>query len=281
MCRLLGYCARADVSLAEIMGEQGLHEFTLLSEFHGDGWGWPGTTGTRCTSTSRRCGPPARPTYHELAHRRLGDQGLVHLRWATPGLPVEARNTHPFRRGAVVMAHNGAIHPQDRLGELLPPAWERQLTGTTDSERYFLHVMSGLEAGEDMIAAIEATAAHIDRLFSPNSLNAVFLTPDALYAICYYWPERIPHAALATRGLDAGDGPVLRPRLPRDRSGGRRRLIGLAPGWLDAAAQPARPGRRPGDAAGQGDPAEPAHRRPARSRPVTGPGGRFQPVVSG
>ena len=40
------------------------------------------------------------------------------------------------------MAHNGAIHPQDRLGELLPPAWERQLGGTTDSERYFLHVMS-------------------------------------------------------------------------------------------------------------------------------------------
>ena len=66
--------------------------------------------------------------------------GLVHLRWATPGLPVEPRNTHPFRRGDVAMAHNGAIHPQDRLGELLPPAWERQLAGTTDSERYFLHV---------------------------------------------------------------------------------------------------------------------------------------------
>jgi hypothetical protein len=102
------------------------------------------------------------------------------------------------------MAHNGAIHPQDRLGELLPPAWERQLTGTTDSERYFLHVMSGLDAGKDMISAIEATVAHIDRLFTPNSLNAMLLAPDALYAISYYWPERIPHAALAARGMECG-----------------------------------------------------------------------------
>jgi predicted glutamine amidotransferase len=143
------------------------------------------------------------PAYHELARRRLGDLGLVHLRQATPGLPVEMRNTHPFRRGDVAMAHNGAIHPQDRLPELLPPDWERQLTGTTDSERYFLHVMSGLEAHDgDMIAALDDTAARVDRLLQPNSLNAVFLTPDALYAVCCYDPERIPHAALAARAYD-------------------------------------------------------------------------------
>jgi predicted glutamine amidotransferase len=208
MCRLLGYCTRADASLAEIMGERGLNEFTQMSEFHGDGWGvaWydqqrPGDVHVE-KSPLRASGSAE---YHELTHRSLGDLGLVHLRWATPGLPVKARNTHPFRHGAAVMAHNGAIHPQDRLGEMLPPAWERQLTGATDSERYFLHVMSGLESGEDMITAIEATVGHIGEMFSaPNSLNAVLLTPDALYAICYYWPERIPHAALATRGLGCG-----------------------------------------------------------------------------
>jgi predicted glutamine amidotransferase len=39
MCRLLGYCTRTAASLAEIMGEPGLREFTHLSTFHGDGWG--------------------------------------------------------------------------------------------------------------------------------------------------------------------------------------------------------------------------------------------------
>ena len=189
------------------MGEQSLDEFTQMSKFHGDGWGvaWydrQQPDQVHIQKSPLRASDSA--SYAELVHRKLGDLGMVHLRWATPGLPVEPRNTHPFRRGAMAMAHNGAIHPQDRLGELLPPAWERQLTGTTDSERYFLHVMSGLDAGEDMISAIEATVAHIDRLFTPNSLNAMLLTPDALYAISYYWPERIPHAALAARGMECG-----------------------------------------------------------------------------
>jgi predicted glutamine amidotransferase len=202
MCRILGYCTRASVSLAEIMGEHGLREFTRLSEFNADGWGvaWYERHQVHVEKSPLRASDSA--PYDELAHRRLGNLGLVHLRGATPGLPVGTRNTHPFRRGDVVMAHNGAIHPQDRLGELLPSAWERRLTGTTDSERYFLHVMSGLEAGEDMISALEATTAHIGRLLSPNSLNALFLTPDALYAVCYYWPERIPHAALAAKGVE-------------------------------------------------------------------------------
>ncbi|HTS99490.1 MAG TPA: class II glutamine amidotransferase [Streptosporangiaceae bacterium] len=202
MCRLLGYCARGSTSLAEVMGEQGLREFTRLSEFHGDGWGmaWYDEALRLHKSPLRASDEPA---YHTLAHSSLGDLGLVHLRWATPGLPVEPSNTHPFRRGDVVMAHNGAIHPQDRLGDLLPPAWERRLTGTTDSERYFLHVMSGLEAhGGDMIAALDDTAARVDEMFSANSLNAVFLTPDALYAVCFYHPGRIPHDALASRGHD-------------------------------------------------------------------------------
>jgi predicted glutamine amidotransferase len=201
MCRLLGYCTREAAPLAGIMGERGLSEFTELSRFHGDGWGtaWYDDRGVHTRKSPLRAADE--PAYHELAHRSLGDLGLVHLRWATPGLPVEPRNTHPFRLGDIVMAHNGAIHPQDRLGELLPPAWERRLGGTTDSERYFLQVMSGLEEHDgDMIAALAAMTARIDRLFSANSLNAVFLTPDALYAICFYDPERIPHDALASRG---------------------------------------------------------------------------------
>jgi predicted glutamine amidotransferase len=203
MCRLLGYCAAGSASLAEIMGEPGLRAFTGLSSFHGDGWGmaWYDDRQLNVEKSPRRA--MDEPAYDELAHRRLGDLGLVHLRWATPGLPVEERNTHPFRRGGVAMAHNGAIHPQDRLGELLPPAWERQLAGTTDSERYFLHVMAGLEAHDgDMIAALDDTAARVDRLFQANSLNAVFLTPDALYAVCCYNPDRIPHAALAARAYE-------------------------------------------------------------------------------
>ena len=56
--------------------------------------------------------------------------------------------------------------------------------------------MSELEAnGGDVVAALAATIDHIDSKFTANSLNAILLGPDALYAICWHHPERIPVAA--------------------------------------------------------------------------------------
>jgi hypothetical protein len=39
MCRLLGYCTRDAASVAEVLGERGLGEFTRLSAYHCHGWG--------------------------------------------------------------------------------------------------------------------------------------------------------------------------------------------------------------------------------------------------
>src|SRR5262249_2336400 len=144
MCRMLGYCARDRAPLAEGIGERRLRAFTNPAAFHGDGWGMAAYDGSQACLEKAPRRASDDPAYRELCRRGLGDLGLVHLRRATPGLPVEARNTHPFRYGDIVMAHNGAIHPQDRLGDLLTPAGQRRLRGTTDSERYILHVISRL-----------------------------------------------------------------------------------------------------------------------------------------
>jgi predicted glutamine amidotransferase len=201
MCRLLGYCARDRASLADLMTEPGLRHFSALSQWHGDGWGiaWYDDQQLHVEKSPGRA--IDEPAYDKLTHCALGDVGLVHLRMATPGLPVEACNTHPFTRDGFALAHNGAIHPQDRLGELLPPEWDRHRTGITDSERYFLHVLADLERnGGDVVAALASTIDHIDSTFTANSLNAILLSPDALYAICCYHPERIPVEGLAVRG---------------------------------------------------------------------------------
>lgn len=183
------------------MTEPGLRHFSALSQWHGDGWGlaWYDDQQMHVEKSPGRA--IDEPAYDKLTHCALGDAGLVHLRMATPGLPVEACNTHPFTRDGFALAHNGAIHPQDRLGELLPPEWDRQRTGITDSERYFLNVMADLERnGGDVVAALSSTIDHIDAVFTANSLNAILLGPDALYAICCYHPDRIPVAGLADRG---------------------------------------------------------------------------------
>lgn len=203
MCRLLGYCARGAASVADVLGERGLADFTRLSEYHRHGWGMAWYHGRTALTEKSPLLAADDPAYHDQAHRGLGELGLAHLRRATPGLDVGTANSHPFRFGQYTMAHNGAIHPQDQLGGLLTPGWERHLSGSTDSERYFLHVMSRLETcGGDMADAIGQAAAHIDSRMRVSSLNAVFLSPYALYAVCWYDPESIPAGAAAQQGYD-------------------------------------------------------------------------------
>jgi predicted glutamine amidotransferase len=200
MCRLLGYCARNPASLAGIIGEEGLRDFTALSAFHGDGWGMAWVDGERIRVRKSSLRASDDPGYDALARRRLSRRGIVHLRWATPGLAVAPGNSHPFCRNKVTMAHNGAIHPQDRLPELLPPDWERLMTGSTDSERYFLHILFRLQAHGDMVTTIRETAASIIARFTVNSLNAVLLTSAALYAVSCHDRSMIPEARLRQRG---------------------------------------------------------------------------------
>jgi predicted glutamine amidotransferase len=161
---------------------------------------WYNTDGPHVQKSTRRA--QDEPDYSRLTHRALGDMGLVHLRWATPGLGVGYDNSHPFRYGPYTLAHNGAIHPQDRLGEMLPAEWERRLIGTTDSERYLLHIMWRLERrGGDVVAAIADTVASIGSRYAVNSLNAILLSPDKMYAVSWHDPARIPEAELRRRGL--------------------------------------------------------------------------------
>jgi predicted glutamine amidotransferase len=206
MCRLLGYCSGAEASLEDLIGADGLREFTGLCALHGDGWGMAWYEGDEPVIRKSPVRADSEPEYDKLAREPLSDLGLVHLRWATPGLGVNERNSHPFRYGQYVLAHNGAIHPQDRLAEMLPPEWEYRLAGTTDSERYFLLVMSRLAGNHgDMVAAIADAGAEIDARFEPNSLNAILLSPEKLYAISWYHRDRVPEAKLRAHGYHQPD----------------------------------------------------------------------------
>ncbi len=202
MCRLLGYCSRGSTSVAGLLTDEGLGAFTALSAYHSDGWGmaWYDGDGPHIRKSAHRA--EAEPDYAQMAGRALSGLGLVHLRWATPGLGIGYDNSHPFRFGPYTFAHNGAVHPQDRLGEMLPPDWEQRLAGSTDSERYLLHIMWRLEARRgDMIAAIADTVASISERYAVNSLNAVLLSPAKMYVISWHDPARIPADELRRRGL--------------------------------------------------------------------------------
>ena len=185
----------------ELLDPVGLAKFAAMSDQHADGWGmgWYTDDGPLIEKSPRRARDDGR--FLRLAATPLADIGLVHLRWATPGLPVELNNSHPFRHDGYAMAHNGAIYPQDRLDELLPEPWASKLTGTTDSERFFLHVVMCIESnGGDVVQALAQTVARIERDFRASSLNAVILTPDRLAAVSSYDPDSIPRSEILALG---------------------------------------------------------------------------------
>ncbi len=183
MCRLLGYVAGRATSIEEILGPEGLAEFTALTTVHGDGWGmaWRDDDGTHTTTSPHSAAVD--PEYDDLVHRRLGAAGMVHLRWATGGLPVRVENSHPFFEGEYAFAHNGHVAPMAELEALLTPGTRARLVGDTDSERYFRFVLQCIdECGDEATGVTEALATLI-RTFPSSSLNALLLTGRKIFAI--------------------------------------------------------------------------------------------------
>lgn len=185
MCRLLGYVARHPTSVVDVLGEQDFEAFTALTAVHGDGWGmaWHDPEDHTIRSMSSADSAIRDPAYAQLARTRLGQAGIVHLRWATPGLPVTPQNTHPFVDDGYAFAHNGHISPIERLEGLLTRDSRAKLRGDTDSERYFRFVTQCIaERGDDPEGLSQSLAVLVNE-FPDASLNALMLTSTHLFGV--------------------------------------------------------------------------------------------------
>jgi predicted glutamine amidotransferase len=187
MCRLLGFVTRTPTTLADLLGESELQEFTELSRKHADGWGiaWPTHDGVEVTKA-----PDAARTsslFARVSHEHVTDLGLVHLRWATLGLNVVPENTHPFSDGSLAFAHNGSIKPPSSLDELIPDDIMALRKGTTDSERYFLAVLAQARKSNPALALAE-TVNRIASSLEFSSLNAMIATNTQLIAVSRFDP---------------------------------------------------------------------------------------------
>ncbi|HWT23669.1 MAG TPA: class II glutamine amidotransferase [Solirubrobacteraceae bacterium] len=192
MCRFLAYAAPRPASITELVPRH-LQEFIAMARKNADGWGMGYRNGNGGPFAIRSLlSAEEDDGFMAAAARRLGDTGIVHLRSATPPLAVDYANSHPFVHGDLMMAHNGAIFPQQSLDEILPPAWRGRPEGTTDSERYFLAIVAAMEEGCTPVEAIRRTVVHILDRFQPSCLNAFLVTPDTLYATSWHQEEPYP-----------------------------------------------------------------------------------------
>ena len=130
-----------------------------LSKEHRDGWGlavfgatgmtgWILNKGVNCASEDE--------VFHRHAVGSRGEVLVAHIRQRTVGL-TSLDNTHPFRSGRWVFAHNGTIKDLEWLRAQTSETRRAQVRGQTDSELFFAYLLTRFDAAG--VTDAPATAA--------------------------------------------------------------------------------------------------------------------------
>jgi predicted glutamine amidotransferase len=185
MCRLLGVVARGSATIDGLLPGE-LPRFEALSGEHGDGWGIGWVDGDRNVTVRKEpVGASSDPAFVHAATTIETDAAMLHLRQASPGMPLTTANTHPFLADGWCFAHNGYAWPAAILDSLVVDAGASAPDGDTDSERYFSLVRAALREGPAP-DALSGAARSIGARVSITSLNCLLLGPDVLYAVAWW-----------------------------------------------------------------------------------------------
>jgi glutamine amidotransferase len=200
---MLGVVAREPVALGALL-DGAPRSLAALSIEHRDGWGlastedgrWTVRKGTRCAAECE--------DFRSAASARAR-VAVAHVRKRTVG-PTSLANTHPFQRGAWVLAHNGTVEDLAFLTSRSSRVRLDEIRGDTDSERLFAFLMTAIDRAA---TPREGIARAVRELRGARRVGAVsFLLSDGrdLYA---HRSGRTLFMLDRTSG-DAGDGPKKR-----------------------------------------------------------------------
>ena len=209
MCRLFAFVSPEHSTARDELHADGLESLLSLARLHGDGWGWAGVAEV---GTSPRVRKSAHSAVSDAEFSASVDTpsraGLVHLRWATAGLPVNLNNAHPFQGDGMAFAHNGTIKPLDDVRSLLSPASAAALKGTTDSEMYFALIRERIALGLDPHDAVVQVVRMLRERFPYASLNALLLSGERLIVVHASATSLLTPHDLSRMGPIAGEMPA-------------------------------------------------------------------------
>jgi predicted glutamine amidotransferase len=181
MCRLLGVVA-SETTAFQFTLHEAPRSLAKLSAEHPDGWGLAVHRRASGDWDVHRHAVRAGdcPRFRDLAASARGEVLVAHIRKRTVG-PVGPANTHPFRRGPWVFAHNGTIEDIDWFAARASAARLGEVEGETDSELFFAYLLTALdEAGGGREGVDAALAAAVERALARPRLGAAnFLLSDA------------------------------------------------------------------------------------------------------
>ncbi len=184
MCRLFAFVSPDRSTAERELGDRGMESLRSLARLHGDGWGWAGVASPGDHPVLRKAASSAAsdPAFADSMTRDVR-AAVVHLRWATSGLPVRPENAHPFSSGRFAFAHNGSLKPIGLIRGMLSAEQRAALEGDTDSEMYFTLIRERVAAGIPLAEAALEVARLLREEFPLASLNALILDAEQLVVV--------------------------------------------------------------------------------------------------
>jgi glutamine amidotransferase len=136
---------------------------------------------------------------------------LGNVRSATPGLPVNQANTHPFLVEGRLFSHNGFIHgfadgPRARLRAHLEARHDAPIRGNTDSEYLFAALRQELDGANDGETALRRLFDRVeDWLGGVHGLfNFLLADGEAVYASRFAVRHEAPSLYVGSDPMFAG-----------------------------------------------------------------------------
>jgi len=178
MCRLLGIIANKPVDL-----EFSLEQFKKFASWNPDGWGIGWYERDEAKIFKQGISATAKGSKLPILSRNVKSKIIIaHVRKGTEAEPAE-RNSHPFKYGNWIFAHNGSVDRKYLL-PLLSTKYSRKIRGETDSEVYFYLLLQCIDEEGSVIEGIEK-AIKITVKRKHSGLNFLLSDGSNLYAFRY------------------------------------------------------------------------------------------------
>ena len=152
-----------------------------LSLEHADGWGVALSSGDDAWQIHRNTRCAARCEQYAAIAPSPARVIVAHIRKKTVG-ELAIANTHPFRHGQFVFAHNGTLSIIDKLIAAASPDRLGEIVGDTDSERFFAFVLTHIDEAGDIERGVVRAIRALHTWDDVGSANFLLAAGTRVYA---------------------------------------------------------------------------------------------------